>query len=95
MNTITSAISTEESREQVPANWAVRAALLWQHRRLLARVASISLVVSLGIAFLLPKLYKSTASIMPPDQQNSGAMMLAALAGRGGLGSLGSGEPIA
>ena len=90
MNTITSVISTEESTEQIPANWAVRAALLWQHRRLLARVASISLVASLGIAFLLPKQYKSTASIMPPDQQNSGAMMLAALAGRGGLGSLGS-----
>jgi uncharacterized protein involved in exopolysaccharide biosynthesis len=90
MNTITSVISTEESSEQIPANWAVRAELLWQHRRLLARVASISLVVSLGIAFLIPKQYKSTASIMPPDQQNSGAMMIAALAGRGGLGSLGS-----
>ncbi len=74
----------------IPANWAVRAALLWQHRRLLARVAAISFVVSLVIAFILPKQYKATASIMPPDQQNSGAMMLAALAGRGGLGSLGS-----
>jgi len=90
MNIITSAISTEKSSERIPANWAVRAALLWQHRRLLARVTSISLVVSLGIAFLLPKQYKSTASIMPPGQQNSGAMMLAALAGRGGLGALGS-----
>jgi len=90
MNTITSVMSTGESSERIPANWAVRAALLWQHRRLLARVTSISLVVSLGIAFLLPKQYKSTASIMPPDQQNSGAMMLAALAGRGGLGAFGS-----
>jgi capsule polysaccharide export protein KpsE/RkpR len=50
-------------------------------------------LVSLGIAFALPKHYKSSASIMPPDQQGSGAMMLAALAGGGhseGLGALGS-----
>jgi capsule polysaccharide export protein KpsE/RkpR len=73
----------------LPSHWAVRASLLWQHRRVLARVGAISMVVSLGIAFLIPKQYKSTASIMPPDQQGSGAMMLAALLGHGGLGSLG------
>jgi capsule polysaccharide export protein KpsE/RkpR len=38
---------------------------------------------------LIPKQYTSTASIMPPDDQGSGALMLAALAGHGGLGSLG------
>ncbi len=65
--------------------------LLWKHRRALARVTAISLLVSLGISFSIPKEYKSTASITPPDQQNSSAMMLAALAGRsGGLGALGS-----
>lgn len=73
-------------------NWAVRATLLWQHRRVLARVAAISLIVSLGIAFVIPKRYKAITSIMPPDQQNSGALMLAALASHspalGGLGSL-------
>jgi capsule polysaccharide export protein KpsE/RkpR len=54
-------------------------------------VTAIALVVSLGIAFAIPKSYKATASIMPPDQQGSGAMVLAALAGRsGGLGGLGS-----
>ena len=61
-----------------------------------ARVTAIALVVSLGIAFLvIPKQYKAITSIMPPDQQGSGAMMLAALAGRsaglGGLGSLAGG----
>ena len=71
--------------------WAVRAMLLWKPRRLLARVIGISLLVSFVIAFALPKQYKSTASIMPPDQQSSGAMMLAALASRSsGLGTLGS-----
>jgi uncharacterized protein involved in exopolysaccharide biosynthesis len=77
------------------SRWAVRALLLWRHRRRLARVTAISLLISLAISFAIPKRYKSTTSIMPPDQQNTGAMMLAALAGRSGamggsLGGLGS-----
>ncbi len=72
-----------------PGHWAVRMMVLWRHRRRLARVAAISLLTSLAIAFLIPKQYKSTASIMPPDQQGSGAMMLAALASHSGaLGNL-------
>jgi capsule polysaccharide export protein KpsE/RkpR len=79
------------SSQRIPAHWADRVSLLWQHRRLLARVTLIALVLSLAIAFVIPKQYKAIASIMPPDQQGSGAMMLAALVGRGGgLGSLGS-----
>ncbi len=77
-----------------PEHWAVRGALLWKHRRLLARVTAIAFLVSLTLAFLIPKRYKSSGSIMPPDQQSSGAMMLAALAhssSLGGLGSLASG----
>lgn len=70
--------------------WPARALLLWRHRRILTRVAVISLLTSLGIAFLIPKQYKSTTSLMPPDQQNSAAMMLAAIASHSGtLGSLG------
>lgn len=70
--------------------WATRALLLWQHRHVLARVAAISLVVSLGISFAIPKQYKSSTSIMPPEQQGSGAMLLAALSSHtGGLGALG------
>lgn len=71
--------------------WAVRAHLLWNHRRPLARVTCIALLVSLGIAFVIPKQYKSVTSIMPPDQQGASAMMLAALTARSpGLGALGS-----
>lgn len=71
--------------------WAVRALLLWNHRRALAWVTAISFAVSLAIAFLIPKEYKSIASIMPPDQPNSGAALLAALSARsGGLGTLGT-----
>jgi capsule polysaccharide export protein KpsE/RkpR len=80
-----------EINQQVPAHWAARASLLWRHRRMLARVTAIALVVSFVIAFLIPKQYKATASIMPPDQQNSGALMLAALSrGGSGMGSLGT-----
>jgi uncharacterized protein involved in exopolysaccharide biosynthesis len=72
-----------------PMHWAERASLLWSRRRILMRVTAVSFAASLLIAFLMPKQYKSSASIMPPDQQSSGAMMLAALAGRsGGLGAL-------
>jgi capsule polysaccharide export protein KpsE/RkpR len=85
---------TEQLPASAPTDWLSRARLLWRYRRVLARVTAIALVVSLGIAFVIPKRYKSVASIMPPDQQGSGAMLLAALAGRsgslGGLGSLGS-----
>jgi capsule polysaccharide export protein KpsE/RkpR len=72
------------------SHWAVRAMLLWNYRRTLARVTAISVVASLILAFAIPKRYKSTASIMPPDQQGSGEMMLAALTARAGsLGALG------
>ncbi|HZY63799.1 MAG TPA: Wzz/FepE/Etk N-terminal domain-containing protein [Edaphobacter sp.] len=90
---MSSSVSTSaavEVNQEISSRWAVRVMLLWRHRRLLARVTAISLVVSLGIAFLIPKEYKATASIMPPDQQNPGAMMLAALIGRGEFGSLGT-----
>jgi capsule polysaccharide export protein KpsE/RkpR len=74
-----------------PVIWAVRVLLLWKHRHLLACVTAISLILGLCIAFAIPKRYKSAARIMPPDQQTSGAMMLAALAGHtAGLGALSS-----
>ena len=78
------------SRVEQRDHWASRVLLLWNRRHLLARVTVISLAASLAIAFLIPKQYKSTASIMPPDEQGSRAMMLAALASHAGsLGALG------
>jgi uncharacterized protein involved in exopolysaccharide biosynthesis len=75
------------------ANWVINTTLLWNHRRMLARITGIALVFSAVIAFVLPKQYESVARLMPPDQQGSGsAALLAAVAGRalGGLGGLGS-----
>jgi capsule polysaccharide export protein KpsE/RkpR len=90
-----SIVTALEHDEQTPEHWAVRGMLLWKHRRLLARVTTIAFLTSLCLAFLIPKRYQSSGSIMPPDQQSSGAMMLAALASRssslGGLGSLAGG----
>jgi len=82
---------TAQALHTAPADWLGRVTLLWQYRRPLSRVTAVALVLSLALAFAIPKQYKSSASIMPPDQQGSGAMLLAALAGRSsGLGALGS-----
>lgn len=91
-NSVLSTVELEEPVHIGPEpTWAIRAMLLWKHRRKLARLTGISLLVSLAISFAIPKQYKSTTSIMPPDQQGSSAMLLAALTGHaGGLGALGS-----
>src|SRR5258707_13764106 len=73
----------------IAPNWVVNASVLWEHRRFLARVLVIGFVLSLVLAFLIPKRYESTARIMPPENSSGGAALFAALAGRG-LGDLGS-----
>jgi uncharacterized protein involved in exopolysaccharide biosynthesis len=80
------------SKTQTMPNWLRNANLLWDHRRRLARVAAVALVLSGAIAFLTPKRYESVSRLMPPEQPSSGAAMLAALAGHsmGGLSGLGS-----
>jgi uncharacterized protein involved in exopolysaccharide biosynthesis len=89
-STSTSLSASEQIIVAKPANWVAHATLLWQRRRLLTGVTIVALLLGLTIAFTIPKRYKSSARIMPPDQQGSGAMMLAALASRGGMGGLGS-----
>jgi uncharacterized protein involved in exopolysaccharide biosynthesis len=80
------------TKTQPMANWVRNANLLWDHRRLLAKVTAVALILSAAIAFLTPKRYESVARLMPPEQPSSGIAMLAALAGHssGGLASLGS-----
>jgi capsule polysaccharide export protein KpsE/RkpR len=96
MNSPVMTSPVSETTQNVAApTWVVRASLLWNHRRMLGRVTAIALVVGLGIALVIPKRYKSVTSIMPPDQQGSGAALLSALASRsiglGGLGGLAGG----
>jgi len=69
--------------------------LLWTKRRLLGRITLVGLVLALLLAILLPTRYRSTARLMPPDQQSgSGLAMLAAFAGRAGGGNSGGLAPL-
>jgi capsule polysaccharide export protein KpsE/RkpR len=65
------------------SNWVVNVALFWDHRRIFIFVASSVFLLSIVVALLLPKEYESGARIMPPEQGNSSAAMLAALVGKG------------
>jgi uncharacterized protein involved in exopolysaccharide biosynthesis len=61
--------------------------LLWESRGFLARTVVGGLAVSVLVAFMIPKRYDSTTRLMPPDgQSGSGMAMLAAMAGKSGLG---------
>jgi len=77
------------------APWARNLLYLWERRRKLTRIGIVALIFSTAFAFLTPKRYESSTSLMPPEQQSSGSALLAALAGRaggaGGLGMLASG----
>jgi uncharacterized protein involved in exopolysaccharide biosynthesis len=67
--------------------------LLWERRRLLARVVLYGFLASALLAFLIPNRYQSTARLMPPDSNQSGSLAMAAAAlssGAGGLGSMAS-----
>jgi uncharacterized protein involved in exopolysaccharide biosynthesis len=64
--------------------------LLWEHRRLLARVALYGFLGSVLIALLIPNRYQSTARLMPPDSNQSGGLAMAAAALTSGAGDLGS-----
>jgi uncharacterized protein involved in exopolysaccharide biosynthesis len=64
---------------------------LWSERRFLLRAGLTGVVLSLVVAFLLPRRYESEARLMPPEQEGgSGLAMIAALAAKGGGGDSGS-----
>jgi uncharacterized protein involved in exopolysaccharide biosynthesis len=65
--------------------------LVWANRQFIFRATAAGLLVSLLIAFLIPKQFQSTVRLMPPDQgtPGMGAAMMAAASGSVGsqLGS--------
>jgi capsule polysaccharide export protein KpsE/RkpR len=70
------------SGESLPWGW-----LLWERRRFLGRALACGLAASVLLAFVIPKRYDSTTRLMPPDSQSgSGLAMLAAMAGKSGMG---------
>ncbi len=83
----------EESLREVRERTAARVRLLWDNRRFLIRATLLGLILATAIAFLIPKRYKSTAELMPPNQSlNSGAAMMAALSSQVGGGLAGLAE---
>ena len=72
-------------------NWIANADVLWEHRRMLAKVGVAALLLSAAVAFCIPKRYESVARLMPPEPLGSGSAMLAAIAGRSSEGLAGLG----
>lgn len=68
-----------------------RLRLLWTERRMLFRVALYSMLASTVLVFLIPSRYESTARLMPPDNQSSSGLAIAAAAMSSTVGSSGLG----
>src|SRR5215475_6969894 len=84
-------ITREQSQRDSREDFVARLRLLWDKRQLLFRAAAYGLAISTLTAFLIPKRYQSTTQLMPPDDQSSsGLAMAAALASKmdGALGGL-------
>lgn len=77
---------TEPQQADPTVVWLLGLQLVWRRRRLLFRTAVSALAISTAIAFLIPRRYDSTASIMPPDSMNGSGAMMATLAGKASPG---------
>jgi capsule polysaccharide export protein KpsE/RkpR len=64
--------------------------LFWENRRFLMRIALYAVLVSAGLAFLISPRYQSTAHLMPPDNQGSSGLAMAAAA----MANSASGSPL-
>jgi capsule polysaccharide export protein KpsE/RkpR len=69
--------------------------LLWMQRQILFRVTLYSFLASTALVFLIPLRYESTARLMPPDNQSSAGLAIAAATMSGsaspsGLGGIAS-----
>ena len=77
------------SEECYPARekWIAMLRLVWNERAYMARVAGVGLLLSLVLAFAIPKRYTTSTRLMPPDPQStSGMMMMAEMARKTGGG---------
>jgi uncharacterized protein involved in exopolysaccharide biosynthesis len=77
------------SEECYPARekWIAMLRLVWNERAYMARVAGVGLLLSLVLAFAIPKRYTTSTRLMPPDPQStSGMMMMAEMAQKTGGG---------
>jgi capsule polysaccharide export protein KpsE/RkpR len=79
----------ELGARELSSNTLVYLRLLWTNRTVLLRIGTYALLASTLIAFLIPSRYASRARLMPPDNQSSSGIALAAAAMSGTAGSLG------
>jgi capsule polysaccharide export protein KpsE/RkpR len=78
-----------EQTRQINENSVAHLRLLWDHRRLVARVVFAGILASALIAVLIPARYESMARLMPPDNTQTGGLAMAAAAFSGSAGGLG------
>lgn len=80
------------SRDAAPALFVSKFRMIWRRRGLVARTSAIGLVAAISIALWIPKEYRSSTQLMPPDVQSGGSemAMLAALTAKtsGSMGAL-------
>jgi len=85
------ALATDEVDEKPPRERALaRMRLLWENRPLLFRVLKYAVLASTLIAFLIPTRYESSTRLMPPDNQSSSGLAMAAASFSGNAGGLGA-----
>jgi uncharacterized protein involved in exopolysaccharide biosynthesis len=60
--------------------------LLWAGRRFILRFAICGALLSVVVALLLPVKFESSTKLMPPENKSGGVAMVAALAGKSGIG---------
>src|SRR5882724_6702822 len=80
------ALSEELERKEARLRLAEKVRIVWSQRTFLFRLGLLGFVLALLLAFLIPTRYTSIARLMPPDNQSSSslAMAAAALGGRAG-----------
>jgi uncharacterized protein involved in exopolysaccharide biosynthesis len=79
-------IAAEDAAAPIQISIAELGTVIWQRRSWLAKIIGLGALASIGIAFLIPSKYTSTAQLMPPDPQAlSNTSVLSALAGAGSI----------
>ncbi len=76
-----------EERYPTREKWIATLRLVWDERTYMAHFAGVGLLLSLVLAFAIPKRYTTSTRLMPPDPQStSGMMMMAEMAQKTGGG---------
>lgn len=82
--------TTEDEAKAATLNWVLNASVLWNRRHVLGRTFVVGSILSIAVAFTIPKRYESTTRIMPPETSGGSTALLAAIVGHGEFGGLSS-----